>query len=195
MSRITHGCGWRYGMALFAVLLGVLVRQALVPLIGLNMPYVTLYPAMIIASVMFGAGPGVAATAIGIVLAEFLFVEPIGRLPLTVSLSVRATIVLASSFYLGHISHSLRRARDEARAEAAAAKRTESALRENQEELRVRVAALQSAANAVVITAPNGVIEWVNRAFNRLTGYTAEQALGKNPRVLNSGHHQSTFYR
>jgi len=47
---------------------------------------------------------------------------------------------------------------------------------------------------AVAITNLNGIIEYVNPAFTRVTGYTFEEALGKNPRVLQSGEHSKEFY-
>ncbi len=46
----------------------------------------------------------------------------------------------------------------------------------------------------VVITDTNGNIEYVNPGFTRSTGYTAEEALGQNPRILQSGHHPKSFY-
>jgi len=55
-------------------------------------------------------------------------------------------------------------------------------------------AALESAANAIVICSPGGTIEWVNPAFERLTGYSKEEALGKTPRILKSGVHEASFY-
>jgi PAS domain S-box-containing protein len=61
--------------------------------------------------------------------------------------------------------------------------------------LRVESAALTAAANAVVITDREGRIEWVNPAFETLTGYSAEEALGRNPRELvNSGKHDRAFF-
>ena len=61
--------------------------------------------------------------------------------------------------------------------------------------LRVEGAALNAAANAVVITDREGRIEWVNPAFEALTGYSAEEALGKNPRdLVKSGKHDRAFY-
>ncbi len=61
--------------------------------------------------------------------------------------------------------------------------------------LRLQAAALYAAADAIVITDAAGVIEWVNPAFTRLTGYTAEEAVGKNPRdLVKSGKHPAAFY-
>jgi PAS domain S-box-containing protein len=60
--------------------------------------------------------------------------------------------------------------------------------------LRVQIAALNSAANSIVITDRNGTILWVNAAFTKLTGYAAAEAIGQNPRVLKSGKHDNQFY-
>jgi PAS domain-containing protein len=53
--------------------------------------------------------------------------------------------------------------------------------------LRLQAAALQAAANAILITDRSGVIEWVNAAFTRLTGYEPSEAVGQSPRLLKSG--------
>ncbi|MGO8732848.1 MAG: PAS domain S-box protein [Terriglobia bacterium] len=64
-----------------------------------------------------------------------------------------------------------------------------------EEKLRLQSAALEAAALGIVITNPEGTILWVNPGFTALTGYTAEEALGQNPRVLKSGKHDQPFYR
>ncbi len=62
--------------------------------------------------------------------------------------------------------------------------------------LELEGAALNAAADAMVITGRDGSIEWINPAFTTLTGYTAEEALGKNPRELvKSGVHGQGFYK
>ena len=63
-------------------------------------------------------------------------------------------------------------------------------------ELRLQSAALNAAANIIVITDRDGTVEWVNPAFTALTGYRAEEAIGKNQRELvKSGVHDQLFYR
>lgn len=57
------------------------------------------------------------------------------------------------------------------------------------------VAALESAGEGVVITDPQGRIEFVNRTWERMTGYSREEVIGRNPRVLKSGEHDADFYR
>lgn len=52
----------------------------------------------------------------------------------------------------------------------------------------------EATEDAIVITDRDGTIEYVNPAFERMTGYTAEEALGKTPRILKSGEHDEPFY-
>jgi two-component system cell cycle sensor histidine kinase/response regulator CckA len=55
--------------------------------------------------------------------------------------------------------------------------------------------ALNAAANAMVITDCDGVIEWVNPAFSRDTGYSLDEARGRSPRdLVKSGLHESLQY-
>jgi len=61
---------------------------------------------------------------------------------------------------------------------------------------RLQVAALHAAANGIVITDINGNIQWVNPAFTAITGYSAEESRGHNPRELvRSGLQSEDYYR
>lgn len=53
---------------------------------------------------------------------------------------------------------------------------------------------VEQTADSVVITDTHGTIEYVNPAFVEKTGYTAEEAVGDNPRILRSGVHGRAFY-
>ena len=55
--------------------------------------------------------------------------------------------------------------------------------------------AIEQAAEAVIITNLDGEIEYVNPAFERITGYDRDEALGQNPRILKSGEQDDVFYR
>lgn len=54
--------------------------------------------------------------------------------------------------------------------------------------------AVEQTAHAVYITDTDGVIEYVNPAFEDVTGYSAEEALGQTPRILSSGVYGDEFY-
>jgi PAS domain S-box-containing protein len=66
---------------------------------------------------------------------------------------------------------------------------------DREELLRLQAAALDAAANAIVIADREGRITWVNPAFTGLTGYGLEEVLGHTPRLLKSGRHDPSFYR
>lgn len=55
-------------------------------------------------------------------------------------------------------------------------------------------AAVEAAANAIVIADRAGIIEYVNPAFTRMTGYAQDEAVGQHTRLLKSGHHDAAFY-
>ncbi|MBI2133726.1 PAS domain S-box protein [Candidatus Woesearchaeota archaeon] len=67
--------------------------------------------------------------------------------------------------------------------------------REMEKRLNRQLFALQSAANAIIITKNDGTIVWVNNAFTGLTGYLPEEVIGKTPRILKSGNHDLSFYQ
>jgi two-component system, NtrC family, sensor kinase len=64
-----------------------------------------------------------------------------------------------------------------------------------EEALHLRGAALEAAANAIVITDQTGTIQWVNRAFTQLTGYSPAEVVQQNPRILKSGQQDVPFYQ
>ncbi len=55
--------------------------------------------------------------------------------------------------------------------------------------------AVEQSPSVVVITDTAGTIQYVNPKFTELTGFTSEEAIGKNPRILQSGIHNASFYR
>ena len=61
-------------------------------------------------------------------------------------------------------------------------------------QIELQRAALESAANSVLITDPQGMILWYNAAFNKLTGYSTGELVGKKTNVLKSGKHTARFY-
>ena len=54
--------------------------------------------------------------------------------------------------------------------------------------------AVKQSANTIIITDTEGNIEYTNPKFTELTGYTAKEVFGKNPRFLSSGNHSKKNY-
>ena len=68
--------------------------------------------------------------------------------------------------------------------------------RRSQDLLRLQTAALRISANSIVITNRDGVIEWANEGFCRVTGYSLDEALNQQVGVLiNSGKHDKAFFQ
>ncbi len=63
-----------------------------------------------------------------------------------------------------------------------------------EEELRIAAIAFES-NEGITVTDANSVIVRVNRAFTHLTGYSAEEVVGKTPAILQSGRHDRVFYQ
>jgi PAS domain S-box-containing protein len=67
--------------------------------------------------------------------------------------------------------------------------------KKNEQQIRLHSIALQTAANAIMITDKEGIVIWINPAFTKLTGFTSEDIVGRSPRLLKSGKHEEKFYK
>jgi diguanylate cyclase (GGDEF)-like protein/PAS domain S-box-containing protein len=70
-----------------------------------------------------------------------------------------------------------------------------TARKEAEEKSLLQSAALETAANAIAITDRNGALQWVNLAWVVLTGYSKEEAIGQNARIVKSDKHDVSFYK
>jgi len=61
-------------------------------------------------------------------------------------------------------------------------------------EMRKLSSAIQQTGDSVIITDRDGVIEYVNAAFERTTGYSAAEAIGRRPSIVKSGAHDQAFF-
>lgn len=68
-------------------------------------------------------------------------------------------------------------------------------IKQAEEQLRLHETALESAANAVVITDRSGCVTWTNTSFTSLTGYSFEEVAGQDIRILKSDRHDDAFYQ
>ncbi len=65
----------------------------------------------------------------------------------------------------------------------------------SQEEALMLSKAIEQSPVSIVITDPMGTIEYVNPKFCEITGYSIEDVIGQNPRILKSGAHDAAFYK
>jgi len=69
-----------------------------------------------------------------------------------------------------------------------------TALKADEDRLQLAANVFMHASEGILITDTEGAILDANNAFTRITGYTREEVLGKNPRMLNSGRQTGAFY-
>ncbi|MGV8123215.1 MAG: PAS domain S-box protein [Candidatus Xenobiia bacterium LiM19] len=67
--------------------------------------------------------------------------------------------------------------------------------RKSEEQIRKLSRVVEESPVFVVITDTEGTIEYVNASFLKRTGYTHDEVIGLNPRILKSGFHSEEFYR
>ena len=79
--------------------------------------------------------------------------------------------------------------------EVFARRKTTSNLQIASNQLHLQSAALNAAANAIVITDREGTCIWVNPAFTRVSGYSSEEMIGQKLSKLKSGVQDEAFYR
>jgi len=71
----------------------------------------------------------------------------------------------------------------------------ERRVEERTAELRKLSEAVEQSPVTVMITDKEGIIEYVNPRFSEVTGYSAKEAIGQNPRIIKSGNHPKSFYK
>ena len=64
-----------------------------------------------------------------------------------------------------------------------------------EEELMRLSTAIEQSVETILITDPEGNIQYTNPAFEKTTGYSLKEAIGNNPRMLRSGKHSNDFYK
>ncbi|MBU1641972.1 EAL domain-containing protein, partial [bacterium] len=69
-----------------------------------------------------------------------------------------------------------------------------TARRVSEETLKLAASVFTHAGEGIMITDAKGTIIEVNRAFSRITGYSRQDVLGQNPRILSSGRHNKEFF-
>ena len=57
------------------------------------------------------------------------------------------------------------------------------------------MAAIEQGGETVIITDTEGIVQYVNQAFEQVTGYTREEVIGQTTRIFKSGRHDEAFYR
>jgi PAS domain S-box-containing protein len=134
----------RYGIALASVAAAFLIRWALTPVLGDTVPYIQCFPAVMVSAWYGGLGPGLAATALGALIAVFFLVPPHFSLVINQAADAAGLILfLLVGTVISTLNEGLRRSRETAERQAAdlqtslaERERAHRSLRESEERLR-----------------------------------------------------------
>ena len=153
----------RYAIAIAAAALGLLARLSLDAVWQGRLPYITLFPAIMVSAWLGGVGPGLITTLLCALGASYFWVPPLGSLWIVdpaqwLGLAVFVTIGLVISI----LNEAWRRGT--------------VALVESEQRLAVTLASI---GDAVLTTDERGYITGMNEVAERLTGWPSSEALGK----------------
>jgi PAS domain S-box-containing protein len=169
MARINLPAFRRYGVVMLVVAIAVMIRRALWPVLGAELPFLMLWPAVMICAWYGGLGAGLLATLLATVIATLLFFEPSGSLA---SVTREGWIGMASFAGLGSVISLLLELLHRAR------RRVEDHARELFEQgERFRVT-LASIGDAVLATDAKGRVLFLNEVAQALTDWKLEEAVG-----------------
>jgi two-component system sensor kinase FixL len=171
----THGSLSGYGLALGALAAALLFRYLARDSLGLKVPYLQFYPAILVAAWYGGFGPGVLTTLLAAAAAMYFFLPPAGFAVQDPSDQLSLGIFVATGLVISWLNQRLHQAED--------AQRTAAATATVRAEARWH-AIVDSAVDGIVVIDARGRVEAFNPAAERLFGYTAQEVLGRNVNLL-----------
>jgi PAS domain S-box-containing protein len=153
----------RYGLAIALIVVAAALRVALNPLWGVGLPYITFYPAVMLAAWLGGLGPGLLATALSVLLADYFWIPPALTFAVDDRAEVLGLIVFATTGVIISVLNE-------------AWRRSTMAAFESQQRLAVT---LTSIGDGVITTDADGRITRMNPVAQDLVGWNEREAVGR----------------
>ena len=118
----------RYVYAILAVPVAIILRFALLPLVGPGTPYITLFPVSVAVALLAGLGPAILTGILGSIAIDYFFIPPLHAIDFDVPGISRMVVMILTSAFVGYVGDILRAARSKAEQQALA-------LRESHEDM------------------------------------------------------------
>jgi PAS domain S-box-containing protein len=181
-SRFLRGA-WCYGLALLLVTLALLTRWVLVRTVGELPTYIVFYPAVMLVAILAGLGPGLFATLLAALAADYYCIRPYGSFAIaSVADAVGLGLFTGMGAFMSGVAELYRRSRQRVAAyEKAMAVREQQAraaeaIRRQKDLLAVT---LSSIGDGVIVTDAQGCVTSLNGEAERLTGWKNDEARGQ----------------
>jgi PAS domain S-box-containing protein len=156
-----------YVVALAGFAGALLFRYVFRDALGLKVPYLQFYPAIILAAWYGGLGPGVLTTALSTIVAMFVLLPPSGMAVTDSADQLSLGVFIATGVVISWLNHRVRLAQQAALGRA--------------ERLD---AILNMTADGIIVIDAKGRIEAFNRGAQDLFGYPEDEVLGRNVSIL-----------
>ena len=190
----------RYLFAVVTVCLATLLRLEFLGALGTRFSYIMFFPALTLATLVAGLGPGLFAIFLSALSAHLFFTEKVGSPEFPLSLNILATgVFIATGLLISILCEGMQRARRRAAAAEAAAqtaeylRRHEQARQKSEANIHKRVEDALQRERDLLQTIMNGAhnshLAFLDRDFNfirvnetyaRSAGFRAEEMIGKN---------------
>ncbi|HEY5609831.1 MAG TPA: PAS domain S-box protein, partial [Thermoanaerobaculia bacterium] len=149
--------------------LATLLRFALAPALHLAVPFILYYPAVVVCAWFGGLFPGVLSTALGGLIAWYVFIPPQYSFRVSdPSAPMQLGVFLVAGTLISLLAESLHRAKRDAENNALA-------MHDQRERLRITLASI---GDAVIATDPEGRVTFMNPIAESLTGWRESEAAG-----------------
>jgi two-component system, LuxR family, sensor kinase FixL len=182
MSAPPDSASWvGYAISLGAVAVALAFRYGIRDLVGLKVPYLQFYPAIIVAAWYGGFGPGLVATALSALASMYFLLPPAGFSVSDHADQLSLAVFAGTGLFIAWLKHRLDVAEQAQRHTAA----TATARAERLD------AILNTTVDGIIVIDASGTIEAFNRGAQDLFGYTESEVIGRNVSLLMpSPHHE-----
>src|SRR5215211_3719106 len=168
----------RYGVAVLAVGMPLLVKLLLDPLMVQGTPFLLIFGAIMISAWYGGLGPGLLATFTGGLAADYFFLPPTGSLSGFSLETMPLLVFFLEGTLVCLLTEVLRAARSRAEGSALEAEHQRERLRRNEEHFRSLVEGMRN--YAIFTLDPKGRVASWNAGAERLEGYSSEEVVGEH---------------
>ena len=187
-DRTNRPLWFRCTVGVLVAIVAAAIRLQFLEILDLRATFLTFYPAVAVAALYGGLGPGLLATVVSAALADYFWMEPVGQFGITNTGDLMSMVVfIASGALISYLAETTYRA--QARAHKAeeqsklAAEREKAAVDLQQSESKYREL-VQNANSVIIRWKRDGTLTFFNEYAQKFFGYSADEVIGKSVNIL-----------